>query len=168
MFKTKQKNRIIKGFTLIELLIVVAIIGILAGVGIPMYNGYMEEAKIKASKSNHVQVVSFISSELVKCNLGSTKIISNLVKCSERFTNYRISTPAESYFEIQNGQMGFRNPYKSDNLGQLNAVTAGSLGFWCSDGIKGQTKIENKNSQFQVQTCTSGSGSVLTTKFSIE
>ena len=28
--------------------------------------------------------------------------------------------------------------------------------------------LENKNSKFQVQTCTSGSGSVLTTKFSIE
>ena len=159
-----QTHLMKKSFTLIELLIVVAIIGILAGVGIPMYNGYMEEAKIKASKSNHNQVVSFISSELVKCNLGSTKIIGNLVKCSERFTNYRISTPAEPYFEIQSGQMGFRNPYKS---GQ-NAVTAGSLGFSCSDGIKGETKIENKNSQFQVQTCTSGSGSVLTTKFSIE
>jgi len=35
-----------KSFTLIELLIVVAIIGILAGVGIPMYNGYMLNAKV--------------------------------------------------------------------------------------------------------------------------
>ena len=153
-----------KSFTLIELLIVVAIIGILAGVGIPMYNGYMLDAKINASKSNHNQVVSFISSELVKCSLGSTTIINNRVKCSERFSNYRISTPAEPYFEIQSGQSGFRNPYKKDQ----NAVTAGSLGFNCSDGVKGETKIENRNSQFQVQTCTSGSGSVLTTKFSIE
>ena len=42
---TQFKLRI-KGFTLIELLIVVAIIGILAGVGVPMYNGYMANAKV--------------------------------------------------------------------------------------------------------------------------
>ena len=36
----------LKGFTLIELLIVVAIIGILAGVGVPMYQGYVLQAKV--------------------------------------------------------------------------------------------------------------------------
>jgi prepilin-type N-terminal cleavage/methylation domain-containing protein len=41
-----------KGFTLIELLIVVAIIGILTGVGVLTYNSYMEQAKYNAILTN--------------------------------------------------------------------------------------------------------------------
>ena len=63
-----------KGFTLIELLIVVAIIGILAGVGIPMYNGYMTDAKINASKTNINNLSNYLQAELYKCNLGNEYI----------------------------------------------------------------------------------------------
>ena len=51
-----KKNN--KGFTLIELLVVVAIIGILAAVGVVAYSGYTSGAKKQAAKSNHSQLLN--------------------------------------------------------------------------------------------------------------
>ena len=50
-----------KGFTLIELLVVVAIIGILAAVGVVAYNGYTASAKKAVVKQNFKNVVKNVS-----------------------------------------------------------------------------------------------------------
>ena len=64
-----------RAFTLIELLVVVAIIGILAAVGVVAYNGYTKAAKINAAKSNHKTVVNFITTNFSKCELGQELIL---------------------------------------------------------------------------------------------
>ena len=64
-----------KAFTLIELLVVVAIIGILAAVGVVAYNGYTASAKAANTKSNHKLVASFIQNELKKCDMGHANIM---------------------------------------------------------------------------------------------
>ena len=99
-----------KAFTLIELLIVVAIIGILAGVGVPMYNGYMATAKVKSAETNHSNVKSFVAATLTKCSTGATtvKLGSTAYKCDdsvEQFAGY-----FRSYFNTIN-----KNPYGSGN-----------------------------------------------------
>ena len=71
-----------KGFTLIELLVVVAIIGILAAVGVVAYNGYTGAAKKNTTKANNKLIVKYLQSEAMKCNLGEDKILDNKFSCS--------------------------------------------------------------------------------------
>ena len=77
------KNK--KAFTLLELLVVVAIIGILSGVGVVAYNSFTKLTKNAALKYQYKQVASFLNSEIKKCNLGHTKIFYDKAYCQNRF-----------------------------------------------------------------------------------
>ena len=72
MLSNKQR-----AFTLIELLVVVAIIGILAAVGVVAYNGYTSAAKVSATKASHKSVAKYIKAELMKCELGEATIFKD-------------------------------------------------------------------------------------------
>ena len=57
-----------KGFSLVELLVVVAIIGVLAGVGIVGYQGYTDSAKERVAIANFNSVKRFAETELTLLN----------------------------------------------------------------------------------------------------
>ena len=67
-----------RAFTLIELLVVVAIIGILAAVGVVAYNGYTSSAKKNATKNQHKTIVKLMQSEIMKCSLGEQVILKQI------------------------------------------------------------------------------------------
>ena len=119
-----------KGFTLIELLIVVAIIGILAGVGIPMYNGYMATAKINASTENHSRAKDMITAYFAKCSTGTATIALKTnssvaftdVACTSSMTNFA------TYWVAHFNNDGWLNPYNKAGKFSYETGSPPSLG----------------------------------------
>ncbi len=96
-----------KSFTLIELLVVVAIIGILAAVGTPIFQGFMVDAKINAARANHNIVKNFITASFAKCATGSGYIeLNRRINCSK--TASQMNDEFANYF---NFKAGIKNPY---------------------------------------------------------
>ena len=95
-----MKKTLQKGFSLVELLVVVAIIGVLAGVGIVGYQSYTDSAKRRVALANFNSVKRFVDTELTLLNNNIQTVSGALSEGADcdNLTKYTIHSAGLSDF----------------------------------------------------------------------
>jgi len=129
-----------KAFTLIELLVVVAIIGILAAVGVVAYNGYTGAAKVNATKTNYKLIIKEIRLVMLACEMNGYAVVKPDYHSDKVYNLSCPFHPAVFVYHIENSY-NIKNSYmptqrmtqsgdcgQSENDGQIGYVYIGRYG----------------------------------------
>ena len=120
-----------QAFTLMELMIVIVIIGILATVGMVMFGGQAEKAKIASTKANHKSLCKYVAVEAQMCQMGQDKIFEGEISCSAISTKYNsggnpMGDITQALVRAMAGN--FKNPYGAVSALGEDAVTSSGWG----------------------------------------
>jgi type IV pilus assembly protein PilA len=132
----------------------VAIIGILASVGVVAYNGYTASAQRGAAGSNHNSVAKWISNEFQKCAIGEVDAMDENLTCVDEGVAAGAAEVAAATIVSQRADGArMNNPYGGALAVQEEGTAAPGL-QGCTRENAGQIVVTVVEDDVVVTTCT--------------
>jgi len=125
-----------KGFTLIELMVVVAIIGVLALLGLRLYTGQQDRAKNAIVKANAATVHTIIQGNLADASFETaTDAVNSIPKAAGGYVEGGSGSNADL-------PAGMKNPHNTADDGIVVKAVGGTGNIVDDDGAKGEVVVK--------------------------